>query len=163
MGRALRIVGMVLLLWALGMQFHGVLGALREATATPEAAAREHLHDMAEHAGHAEPPSSAPVSKLEIGLTAVLLGAGALLALWPVAAGRMWGVWALVAVWLALVVPRLVSDPRCWVAYDPTKHGCHTFMGSVVLGTVGLVLAAVGTARAGTSTTEAQSHRGDSA
>jgi hypothetical protein len=144
MGRMLKIVGIVLLLWALGMQTHSLIGAVREATATPEAAAREHLHDMAEHAGHAEPPSSAPASKLELGLTAVLLGAGALLALWPVASGRIWGVWSLAAAWLGLTVPRLASDPRCWVAYDPTRHGCHLFMISVVLGTVGLVVAAVG-------------------
>jgi hypothetical protein len=156
--RTLRIVGIVLLLWALGMQTHSLIAAVREATATPEAAARAHLHDMVEHAGHAEPPSSAPASKAQLGLTAVLLGAAALLALWPVAGGRMWGVVSLAAVWLGLTVPRLASDPRCWVAYDLTRHGCHLFMGSVVIGTVGLVLAAVGAARAATSTTETQRH-----
>ena len=138
--KLMRIVGILMLLWAYGMNVHAVIGAWREATAPPETLAEEHVHDMAQHAGHAEPPASTPVPKWRIVLTGALLAAGALLALWPIAQGMMWGVWGTVALLLGIAVPRIASDPRCWVAYDPTKHGCHTFLISLIIATVGVVL-----------------------
>ena len=140
--KGLRIAGIVLLLWAYGMNVHAVIGAWREATAPPETLAQEHLHDMASHAGHGEPPADrAPLSKTRIILTGVMLLAGTVIALWVLGAmGQMWGVWASLVVLASIAAPRLATDPRCWVAYDPTKHGCHTFLLSLVIGTVGLVL-----------------------
>jgi hypothetical protein len=139
--KAVRIAGILLLLWCYGMQVHMVIGAWREATAPPETLAEEHVHEMAQHAGHAEAPASSPPSKAAIMLTGVLLAAGAGIALWVIGAlSQRWGVWASVVVLLGIAAPRIASDPRCWVAYDPTKHGCHTFMISLVLGAVGLAL-----------------------
>src|SRR3954469_25448440 len=148
--KALRIAGILLLLWAYGMNVHAVIGAWHEATAAPETLAQEHMHDMAAHAGHGEPPASerAPLSKTRIILTGTMLAAGAVIALWVIGAlNQMWGVWASLVVLLSIAAPRIATDPRCWVVLDPTKHGCHTFMLSVVIGVVGLALCAVGVAR----------------
>jgi len=144
----LRIVGILLLLWAYGMNVHGVLGAWQEAHRTPEQAAREHLEEMQREAssGHGgmdmgqqlPPPSSAALA-----LTALLLVAGAVLALLPIRLGEWYGVWATVVVWIAIVAPRMVRDPRCWQVLDPHKHGCHTFMLSVAIAVAGMVCCAV--------------------
>ncbi|MDP9266709.1 MAG: hypothetical protein M3P27_00100 [Acidobacteriota bacterium] len=147
----LRIIGMVLLLWAYGMNVHGVIGAWREARQSPEAAAREHLHDMAEHAGQpgsgamsqASGPAAGPASTTAIVLTGVLLVAGVLLALFPIRQGAWYGVWGTLVVWIAIAGPRILNDPRCWQVLDPNQHGCHTFMLSVLIGVAGMVCCAV--------------------
>ena len=139
----LRLVGIILLLWAYGMNVHGVLGAWHEARMSPEQAAREHLEAMARNP-KMDMPASAPVSTAGIVLTTVLLLAGVLLAVIPIRRGDWYGVWATLVVWLAIAGPRIARDPRCWQVLDPNKHGCHTFMLSVVIAVAGMVFAALG-------------------
>jgi len=67
--------------------------------------------------------------------------AGIMLALVPLRRGERWAFWTLLAVLIILLIPRLASDPRCLVVLDPHQHGCHTFMISIVLGAIGLILA----------------------
>ena len=144
----LRLIGMVLLLWAYGMNVHGVMGAWHEAHLSPEAAAREHLEEMARNHSSSNPGMqmnpAAPASTLRIVLTAVMLVAGVLLALIPIRRGDWYGVWGTLIVWIAIAGPRILNDPRCWQVLDPNKHGCHTFMLSVVIAVAGLVLAWLG-------------------
>jgi hypothetical protein len=64
-----------------------------------------------------------------------------MLALVPLRRGERWAFWTLLAVLVILLIPRLASDPRCLVVLDPRQHGCHTFMTSIVLGAIGLILA----------------------
>jgi|GEM_PF-1071724 len=142
----LRIVGILLLLWAYGMNVHSVLGAWQEAHRTPEQAAREHLEQMQRNAGmdmgQSSGPTAPPPSAAALALTAVLLAAGVVLALLPIRLGAWYGVWATVVVWIAIVAPRMARDPRCWQVLDPHKHGCHTFMLSVAIGVAGMVCCA---------------------
>jgi hypothetical protein len=139
----LRIIGIVLLLWAYGMNVHGVMGAWHEAHLSPEQAAREHLEEMSQDPGMDMHAASAPASSARIVLTAVMLAAGVLLALFPIRQGAWYGVWGTLIVWIALAGPRILNDPRCWQVLDPNKHGCHTFMLSVVIAVAGMVCCAV--------------------
>lgn len=69
---------------------------------------------------------------------------GIILALIPIRRGERWASWTSMAILLALLGTRLATDPRCLVVLDPHQHGCHTFMIAVLLGGVGLALAAFG-------------------
>lgn len=69
---------------------------------------------------------------------------GIILAMIPIRRGEHWAVWTSLATFLVLLATRLATDPRCLVVLDPHQHGCHTFMLTVLLGTVGLALAALG-------------------
>lgn len=69
---------------------------------------------------------------------------GIILALIPIRRGERWAMWTSFATLLVLLATRLAADPRCLVVLDPHQHGCHTFMMAVLLGTVGLALAAFG-------------------
>lgn len=69
---------------------------------------------------------------------------GMILALIPIRRGERWALWTSVATFLVLLATRLASDPRCLVVLDPHQHGCHSFMIAVLLGIVGLALAAFG-------------------
>jgi hypothetical protein len=75
-------------------------------------------------------------------LLVVLAGLGSMLAWIPIRRGERWAIWISAAMFLALFVVRFATDPRCLVVLDPHQHGCHTFMISVALGGVGLLLAA---------------------
>jgi len=54
--------------------------------------------------------------------------------------GERWAWMATVMAWLVIAVPRLVNDPRC-LQLDLSRHGCHTFMITLAVAVVGLVLA----------------------
>lgn len=69
---------------------------------------------------------------------------GIILALIPIRSGERWAIWTSLLTLLLLLATRLVTDPRCLVVLDPHQHGCHTFMIAVLLGVVGLALAAFG-------------------
>lgn len=69
---------------------------------------------------------------------------GVILALIPIRRGERWASWTSLATLLALLGTRLATDPRCLVVLDPHQHGCHTFIIAVLLGVVGLALAAFG-------------------
>ena len=69
---------------------------------------------------------------------------GMILALIPIRRGERWAMWTCLATFLALLATRFATDPRCQVVLDPHQHGCHTFMIAVLLGIVGLALAAFG-------------------
>src|SRR5438046_2972162 len=95
----LRLLGIILLLWAYGMNVHGVLGAWQEAHRTPEQAAREHLEEMQKHpdmAVHA--PPGPELSNTGIVLLGVMLAASVVIALVPIRRGEWYGVWATVVV-----------------------------------------------------------------
>ena len=68
---------------------------------------------------------------------------GLVLALIPIRYGETWAMWLTGATLVGLLATRLATDPRCLVVLDPHQHGCHTFMFAMVLGLIGLVLAAV--------------------
>lgn len=98
--------------------------------------ARAHPHlDPAMLAAYASPW---PVA-LACGLSVM----GVMLALIPVRRGEAWAVWTSVATLTILLITRVVTDPRCLVVLNPHQHGCHTFMISIVIGVVGLILAGV--------------------
>ena len=143
MRQGLKILGIVLVLWGVGIQVHSIVGAWQDRAGQP---AKVKL--APEHAGHEDMPGmkmpapEEPLPAWRIALSATLVAAATVLLLWPVLLGYRWGWWALALVWLADIGPRLVTDHRCWVAYDPTQHGCHLFMRSVVLGTIGIALCA---------------------
>ncbi|MBI2679126.1 MAG: hypothetical protein HYX28_10125 [Candidatus Koribacter versatilis] len=144
----LRLIGIILLLWAYGMNVHGVIGAWREAHLTPEQAASEHLREMARRpqtdmsaTGHtSSQPGLTTTGVLLLGL---MLAVGVGLALFPVRHGAWYGVWATLIVWIAIAGPRLLSDPRCWQVLDLNRHGCHTFMLSLAIGAAGMACCAV--------------------
>lgn len=71
---------------------------------------------------------------------------GMILALIPIRRGERWAMWTSLATFLGLLATRFATDPRCLVVLDPHQHGCHTFMIAVLLGIVGLALAAAGKA-----------------
>jgi hypothetical protein len=68
--------------------------------------------------------------------------AGMTLALIPIRRGERWAMFTSFAIFGILFVTRMATDPRCLVVLDPHQHGCHTFIIAVVLGVVGLILAA---------------------
>jgi hypothetical protein len=69
---------------------------------------------------------------------------GIVLALIPIRKGERWAILTSFATFAILFVTRMAADPRCLVVLDPHQHGCHTFIIAVVLGVVGLILAATG-------------------
>jgi hypothetical protein len=66
------------------------------------------------------------------------------LALIPIRRGERWALLSSLATSLILLGTKLATDPRCLVVLDPHKHGCHTFMITIILGLIGLALAAFG-------------------
>lgn len=71
---------------------------------------------------------------------------GMILALIPIRRGERWAILTCLATFLGLLATRFATDPRCLVVLDPHQHGCHTFMIAVLLGIMGLALAAAGKA-----------------
>jgi uncharacterized membrane protein len=67
---------------------------------------------------------------------------GIVLALVPIRKGERWAILTSFATFAILFITRMATDPRCLVVLDPHQHGCHTFMIAVLLGLVGLILAA---------------------
>ena len=86
-----------------------------------------------------------------VALACALVAAGVMLALVPIRRGDRWAMWTSFAMWIILFVTRMAADPRCLVVLDPHQHGCHTFMIAVVLGIIGLGLAAFGPSRGQTT------------
>jgi nicotinamide riboside transporter PnuC len=76
-----------------------------------------------------------------VALACCLALMGIMLALIPLRRGERWSLWTALTIFVILFVTRITTDPRCLVVFDPHQHGCHSFMISVVLGMVGLVLA----------------------
>jgi hypothetical protein len=74
-------------------------------------------------------------------LACALSATGIMLALIPIRRGERWGRWTSFATFIILLVPRILTDPRCLVVLDPHQHGCHTFIIAVTLGIAGLVIA----------------------
>jgi hypothetical protein len=79
-----------------------------------------------------------------VALICTLALIGIVLALIPIRRGERWAIWTSLASWIGLLATRLATDPRCLVVLDVHQHGCHTFMIAVLLGVVGLGLAAFG-------------------
>ena len=77
-----------------------------------------------------------------VALGSSLAFVGIILALIPIRRGERWAMATSLLTFLILLATRFASDPRCLVVLDPHQHGCHTFMISVILGVVGLALAA---------------------
>ena len=85
-----------------------------------------------------------------VGLVCALALNGLVLALVPIRRGENWAIWLSAVTLLILQVARIATDPHCLVVLDP-QHGCHAFMTSMVLGLVGLALAAPGRSKPGQS------------
>ena len=79
-----------------------------------------------------------------VGLACALALNGLVLALIPVLRGEKWAFWLSAVTLLILQAARIATDPHCLVVLDLSQHGCHTFMIFMVLGLLGLALAAPG-------------------
>jgi hypothetical protein len=79
-----------------------------------------------------------------VALAASLGLVGIVLALIPIRKGERWAMLTSFATFAILFVTRMATDPRCLVVLNVHQHGCHTFMIAVILGVVGLILAAFG-------------------
>jgi len=64
-----------------------------------------------------------------------------LVAMRPLARGDRWAYLAALLPVLLVGIPRVTSDPRCFASLF-SEHGCHTFLASMVLILVGLLLIA---------------------
>ena len=143
--KAVRVIGIVLVLWAVIIQVHSLTGEWQDhnrAAAGLTGSGEQAQHEMSKMEGM-QMPAEQPMPMWRLLLWGLQLALMVAL-LWPIAEGRSWAVWALLILWLARALPHIVTDPRCWVAYDPTRHGCHLFMRSVLLAAVGLVLCGIG-------------------
>ena len=76
---------------------------------------------------------------------------GLALALIPIRRGEKWANWLSAVTLLILVAARLATDPRCLAVLEVNEHGCRVFMISMVLGLVGLALAAPRASKPGQS------------
>ena len=85
---------------------------------------------------------------LPVGLVCALALNGLVLALIPIRRGERWAIWLSAVTLLILQAARIATDACCLVVLDP-QHGCHAFMTSMVLGLVGLALAAPGRSKPG--------------
>lgn len=63
-----------------------------------------------------------------------------LIALVPLRRGQFWAFWAALLPIVSVGMPRMLTDPKC-KAMSLSVHGCHQFMGALLLAVVGLVLA----------------------
>ena len=79
------------------------------------------------------------VSTWAISLTVALALMGIRQCILPLRRGERWAWTASLMTWVVLGVPRLVNDPRC-LQLDLNRHGCHTFMATLVIAAAGLVL-----------------------
>jgi PilZ domain len=67
---------------------------------------------------------------------------GLVLAVIPIRYGENWAIWLSLVTLLTLLATRTAADVRCLLARGPLERGCGTFMVAMVLGLVGLALAA---------------------
>lgn len=79
------------------------------------------------------------ISPWALSLLAAVTLLGIRVCLHAVRKGERWAWMATVMTWLVIAVPRLVNDPRC-LQLDLSRHGCHTFMITLAVAVVGLVL-----------------------
>lgn len=79
------------------------------------------------------------VSTWAMSLTVALALMGIRQCIIPLRRGERWAWMASLMTWLVLGVPRLVNDPRC-LQLDLSRHGCHTFLATLVIAAIGLVL-----------------------
>jgi hypothetical protein len=89
----------------------------------------EHAHE------HMEYIASWPVS-----LTVAVVLLGIITSLIPLRKGELWAWMATGITWSVIAIPRLINDPRC-LQLDLNRHGCHTFMITLVVAAVGFILA----------------------
>lgn len=79
------------------------------------------------------------VSTWALSLTVALALMGIRQCIIPLRRGEMWAWTASLMTWVVIGVPRLVNDPRC-LQLDLSRHGCHTFIATLVLAAAGLGL-----------------------
>src|SRR5260370_36841086 len=110
-------------------------GVLWYTSVAAPAYARAHPHlDAAMLAAYSAP--------WPVALVCALVAAGVMLAVVPIRRGERWAMWTSLAMWVILFATRFATYPRCLVVLDPHQHGCHSFMIAVVLGVIGLCVAA---------------------
>jgi hypothetical protein len=63
-----------------------------------------------------------------------------LIALVPLRRAELWAFWAALLPIVLVAIPRMLTDPKC-KAMSLSVHGCHQFMGAMLLAIVGLALA----------------------
>jgi len=88
----------------------------------------EHAHEQVEYT------SSWPMS-----LTVAIALMGIRVCVIPLRRGEMWAWVGTLMTWVVIAVPRLVNDPRC-LQMDVNRHGCHTFMATLVIAAAGLAM-----------------------
>lgn len=79
------------------------------------------------------------VSTWALSLTMALALMGIRQCIIPLRRGEMWAWTASLMTWVVISVPRLVNDPRC-LQLDLNRHGCHTFMATLVIAAAGVAL-----------------------
>ena len=94
------------------------------------------------HAKHGETILAAYAALWPVALACALALNGLALALVPIRRGEKWAIWLSVMNLLIFLASRVATDPRCLVVRNWHLDDCHTFMISMVLGLVGLALAA---------------------
>ena len=100
------------------------------------------------HAKLGETMLAAYAAPWPVALASALALNGLVLALVPIRRGEKWAIWLSAMNLLIFLASRVATDPRCLVVLDWHQHGCYTFMISMVLGFVGLALAAPGQSKA---------------
>jgi hypothetical protein len=90
-----------------------------------------------EHAAEAAPYVATWPTSLVYSLTLVEI----LVALLPLARGERWAHFAGLLPVLAVGIPHVIEDPRCFANLF-SQHGCHTFLASMLFIFIGLLLTA---------------------
>jgi hypothetical protein len=88
----------------------------------------EHMHEHMDY-----------VSSWSLSLLVAVTLLGIRVCIIPLRRGEVWAWIASLMTWVVIAVPRLVNDPRC-LQLDLNRHGCHTFMATIVIAAAGLVL-----------------------
>ena len=75
-------------------------------------------------------------STLALALVAVEL----LIVMVPLRRGEKWAYWAALIPLVLVALPRMLTDPNC-TAMSLSVHGCHQFMGALLVAAVGFIMA----------------------
>jgi hypothetical protein len=79
-------------------------------------------------------------------VTVALVAVEILVVLVPLRRGEKWALWAALLPLALVGIPRMLTDPTC-TAMSLSVHGCHQFMGALLLAAVGFILVSFGLRR----------------
>jgi hypothetical protein len=89
---------------------------------------------------HGDPAAAGGMAPGSALVVVALIAVEILIALVPLRRGELWALWAALLPVVLVGVPRMLMDPKC-KALSLHVHGCHQFMGALLLAIIGLVLA----------------------